>query len=48
MIELHFMPRARKWRIIIDGKAFPRRFSDRASAVKEFEKQKLKEVSNES
>lgn len=41
-VELQFMPRARKWRILIDGKAFPRRFSDRASAVKEFEKQKAK------
>ena len=40
MIELEFMPVARKWRVRIDGKAFPRRFSDRASAMKEFERQK--------
>ena len=45
-IELQYMPIARKWRILINGKAFPRRFSDRPSALKEFEKQKdkLKEV----
>lgn len=43
MIELHFMPIKRKWRILINGKAFPRRFSDRASAVQEFERQKAKE-----
>jgi len=41
-VELQFMPKARKWRILIDGKAFPRRFSDRTSALKEFEKQKAK------
>ncbi|KKM88988.1 hypothetical protein LCGC14_1253270 [marine sediment metagenome] len=41
-IELQFMPIARRWRILIDGKAFSRRFSDRASAVKEFERQKSK------
>ncbi len=41
-VELHFMPIARKWRVLIDGKAFPRRWSDRASALKEFEKQKAK------
>ena len=39
-IKLHFMPKARKWQILIDGKALPRRFSDRASAQKEYEKQK--------
>lgn len=39
-IELHFMPIKRRWRILIDGKALPRRFPDRASAVKEFEYQK--------
>ena len=38
-VELQFMPRARKWRILVDGKAIPRRFSDRPSAVKEFERQ---------
>lgn len=41
-VELQFMPRARKWRILINGKAIPRRFSDRATAVKEFEKQRAK------
>ena len=41
-VELQFMPRARKWRVLIDGKAFPRRFSDRASALREFEKQRAK------
>ncbi len=39
-VELQFMPRARKWRVLVDGKSLSRRFSDRASAVKEFEKQK--------
>ena len=41
-VELQFMPIKRQWRILIDGKALPRRFFDRASAVKEFEKQKAK------
>jgi len=41
-IELEFMPIARKWRILINGKALPRRFSDRATALKEFEKQKAR------
>lgn len=41
-IELQFMPRARKWRILINGKAMPRRFSDHSTALKEFEKQKTK------
>lgn len=45
-VELEFMPRARKWRILIDGKAFPRRFFDRRSAMIEFEKQKAKLVDN--
>ena len=43
-VELHFMPIKRRWRILIDGKAFPRRFVDRASAIKEFERQKLKDL----
>lgn len=38
-VELQFMPRARKWRVLIDGKAYPRRYSDRATALKEFERQ---------
>lgn len=42
-VELQFMPIKRKWRILINGKAFPRRFSDRKSAMKEFERQKAKE-----
>ena len=41
-VELQFMPIKRKWRILIDGKALPRRFSDRASAQKELERQKTK------
>jgi len=41
-VEIHFMPIKRKWRVLIDGKAFPRRFSDHASAMKEFERQKAK------
>ena len=41
-VELEFMPRARRWRVLINGKAFPRRFSDRASALKELERQKDK------
>lgn len=41
-VELQFMPIKRKWRILIDGKAFPRRFSDRSSAMREFERQKIK------
>ena len=43
-IELEFMPNARRWRIIIDGKAFPRRFFDRATAKKALEKQKALEL----
>ena len=42
IIKLHFMPIKHKWRVLIDGKAFPRRFSDRASALREFERQKEK------
>lgn len=41
-VELQFMPIARKWRILINGKALHRRFSDRATAIKEFEKQRAK------
>ena len=41
-VELQFMPNKRKWRILIDGKALPRRFSDRPSAMIEFKKQKAK------
>ena len=41
-IELQFMPIKRKWRILIDGKALPKRFSDRVSAMREFERQKAK------
>ncbi|MDD4876742.1 MAG: hypothetical protein PHQ86_06425 [Dehalococcoidales bacterium] len=41
-VELQFMPKARKWRVIVNGKSLHRRFSDRASAVKEFERQKSK------
>ena len=41
-VELQFMPIKRKWRILIDGKALPKRFSDRVSAMKEFERQKTK------
>lgn len=41
-VELQYMPRARKWRILINGKSLSRRFSDRTSAVKEFEKQRAK------
>jgi len=41
-VELQFMPNARRWRILINGKAIPRRFIDRPTAVKEFEKQKAK------
>lgn len=41
-VELEFMPRVRKWRVLIDGKALPRRFSDRATAAREFEKQRAK------
>jgi len=41
-VDLVFMPRARRWRILIDGKAIPRRYSDRATAKKEFEKHKAK------
>lgn len=41
-VELQFMPKARRWRILIDGKAIPRRFLDRATAMKEFEKHKAK------
>ncbi len=44
MIALQFMPLAQKWRVLIDGKAFPRRFSDRAEAVREYERQKNKEL----
>ena len=44
MIELQFMPKIRKWRILVNGKAVPRRFSDRASAMKEFERQENKEI----
>lgn len=43
-VELEFMPIARKWRVIINGKAFPRRFSDRQTAMKEFEKRKASET----
>ena len=46
-VELQFMPKARRWRILIDGKAFPRRFSDRATAIKEFERQKTKNETKE-
>ncbi len=41
-VELDFMPNARRWRIKINGKAIPRRFSARATAIKEFEKHKAK------
>ena len=41
-IELQFMPKARKWRVLVGGKALPRRYSDRASALKEFKKQQAK------
>lgn len=41
-VELQFMPIVRKWRILINGRAIPRRFSDLPSAMIEFEKQKAK------
>ena len=41
-VELEFMPKARKWRILVNGKALPRRFSDSASAMREFKRQKEK------
>ena len=41
-VELQFMPRARKWRVLVNGKSLTRRFYDRPSAVKEFERQKVK------
>lgn len=47
-VELQFMPIARKWRIIVNGKAVSRRFSDRRTAVEEFEKQKAKQTQKES
>jgi len=36
------MPRVKKWRVLINGKAIPRRFSSQVIALKEFEKQKSK------
>ena len=48
-IELQFMPRARQWRILINDKSLTRRFFDRPTATREFErrKAKLKGIKNE-
>ena len=41
-VQLCFVPLTGRWRILINGKAIPRRFADRATAIKEFERQKRK------
>jgi len=37
-VELQFMPKAKKYRILIDGKSLPRRFSSRTEAMRGFDK----------
>lgn len=35
-VELEYMPKINKYRVLVDGKAFPRRFPDFNSALKKF------------